>query len=63
MLSSFTYGDPHSVSAIMAFGRERAKPKSATLSIGTPSGWPRASSSGDAGFSKRFYYELGAHHA
>ena len=49
-----TYGDPQRVSAIMALGNERAKPKSATLRIGTPKGCPRASSSGDAGLRSRF---------
>ena len=50
-----THGDPHSVSAIMACGSDRAKPKSATLRIGTPSGWPLARSSGDAGLRSKFY--------
>jgi hypothetical protein len=50
-----TYGEPHSVSAIIAFGRERANPKSATLSIGTPRGCPLANSSAEAGFKRRFW--------
>ena len=49
-----TYGEPQRVSAIMVVGRDRAKPKSATLRMGTPRGWPRDSSSGDAGVSSRF---------
>jgi hypothetical protein len=50
-----THGDPHSVSAIIAFGRDRAKPKSATLRRGTPRGWvPRASSAAGAGQRRRF---------
>ena len=50
-----THGDPQSVSAIIALGKDRAKPKSATLRIGTPSGWPLCRSSSDAGFNSRFY--------
>jgi len=50
-----TYGDPQSVSAIIALGNERANPKSAILRIGIPKGWPLASSSGDAGLSSRFW--------
>ena len=58
-----THGDPQSVSAIMAWGSDRAKPKSATLSIGTPRGCPLAKSSGEAGFRSKFYVRSieGAH--
>ncbi len=56
-----TYGDPQRVSAIIALGSERAKPKSATLRMGTPRGWPLASSSGGAGLRRRFYNIVNNH--
>lgn len=51
---SHAHGEPHNVSASIALGRERAKPKSATLSMGTPIGWPRLSSSSPTGLRSRF---------
>ena len=49
-----THGEPQRVSAIIAFGRERAKPKSATLRRGTPKGCPRPRSSLPGGHKSRF---------
>ena len=49
-----TYGEPQSVSAIMAGDKDLAKPKSATFRTGTPKGCPLSKSDCDAGFSKRF---------
>ena len=49
-----THGLPQSVSAIIVLGKMRAKPKSATLSRGTPSGWPHAWSAAVAGARRRF---------
>jgi hypothetical protein len=57
-MKKLTYGDPHKVSAIMALGNERANPKSATLSIGTPTGCPFRSSSSVTGLRSRFCHIL-----